>query len=196
MKMLKFALGLALMILLGFGVLLVVARFSDGPLAIIAGGPLISGELVSDEATDWSFVRDVPTVEFQLLEPPRSRTTWILEHAGRIFIPCGYMNTVWGRLWKQWPVEAERDPRAILRVANRRYPRRLKRIQEGPLVPILVAELNRKYAAGMSAEDVESGSLWFFELEPQGGAESRQDDQSRPFASAPSTSSPPLALAN
>lgn len=168
MKVLKFALGLALMVLLGFGVLLVVARFSDGPLAIIAGGPLVSGELVNDEAIDWSFVRDVPTVEFQLLEPPRSRTTWILEHAGRIFIPSAYMDTIWGRLWKQWPMEAERDGRAILRVADKLYPRRLMRVQEGPLVPILVAELNRKYAAGMSVEDVALGSLWFFELEPQG----------------------------
>ena len=175
MKMLKFALGLALMILLGFGLLLIVARFSDGPLAIIAGGPLISGELVSDQAIDWTFVRDAPTVEFQLQEPPRSRTTWILEHAGRIFIPSAYMDTIWGRLWKQWPVEAERDGRAILRVADRRYPRRLKRVQEGPLVPILVAELNRKYAAGMRAEDVASGSLWFFELEPQGSTEREQD---------------------
>jgi hypothetical protein len=168
MKLVKFALGLLVMILLGFGALLIVARFSDGPLAIIAGGPLVRGELVTDQVVDWTFVHDVPTVEFQLLDPPRSRTTWILEHEGRIFIPSAYMGSIWGRLWKQWPLEAERDGRAILRVADRRYPRRLARVTEGPLVPLLVAELNRKYAAGRSVEDVERQSLWFFELMPDG----------------------------
>ena len=181
MKLLKFALGLLVMMLLGFGALLIVARFSDGPLAIIAGGPLVSGELVRDEAVDWTFVHDLPTVEFQLLDPPRSRTTWILEHEGRIFIPCGYMDSIWGRLWKQWPVEAERDGRAILRVADRRYPRRLTRIKEGPLVPVLVAELNRKYAAGMGVEDVEQQALWFFELLPDGNQADYSDAEGGRF---------------
>ena len=53
--------------------LLVGARFSDGPIAIVAGGPFTSGELVSGPEPDWSFVRDVREVEFQLLEPPRAR---------------------------------------------------------------------------------------------------------------------------
>ena len=67
------------------GLLLVVgiaARFSDGPLGIMAGGPLVAGEMVGGDEPEWSFVRDVETVEFQLSEPPRSRTTWILENQG------------------------------------------------------------------------------------------------------------------
>jgi hypothetical protein len=28
----------------------------------------------------------------------------------------GYMNTTVGRLWKQWPAQAERDGRAVVRI--------------------------------------------------------------------------------
>ena len=69
------ALGLGVM---GLVALLVGARFADGPMGIVAGGPFRSGEMVSGQEPDWSFVRDVREVEFQLLDPPRSRTTWIL----------------------------------------------------------------------------------------------------------------------
>ena len=95
-------------ILVAIAVLLVGARFADGPIAIVAGGPFTSGELQSGPEPDWSFVRDVREVEFQLLEPARSRTTWILVHEGKAYIPSGYMTTWWGKLWKQWPHEAEK----------------------------------------------------------------------------------------
>ena len=103
-------------ILGGFGVLtlglalaavgvVVAARFHDGPfagpLAIVAAGPFKTGELQrGSEEPDWAFLRDYPTIEFQLLDPPRSRTTFVMETGGRIFIPSRYMNTIRGRLWK------------------------------------------------------------------------------------------------
>ncbi len=160
--------GLLVVLLLALGALLVGARFADGPVAIVAGGPFTSGELVSPEP-DWSFVRDVREVEFQLVEPPRSRTTWILEHAGKAYIPCGYMTTWWGKIWKQWPIEAERDPRILLRIGENIYERRLVRIEEGPVVAPLLAELSRKYAGGSSIpmEAVTSGYLWLYELAPR-----------------------------
>jgi hypothetical protein len=160
------ALGLVALGLVG---LLVGARFADGPLAIVAGGPFRTGELVTGAEPDWSFVRDTSEVELQLLEPARSRTTWIVVHEGRAFIPCGYMNSTWGRIWKRWPLEAERDGRAILRVGNDLYERQLVRITEGPLVEPLLAELGRKYGGGreIPLEYVSSGSLWLFELAPR-----------------------------
>ena len=77
--------------------LFTAARFHDGPfeggLAIVAAGSFDSGELHTGlEEPDWGFLRDYSTVEFQLLDPARSRTTWIMEYDGRIFIPSGYMN--------------------------------------------------------------------------------------------------------
>lgn len=161
--------GLLAVLLLAIGGLVVGARFADGPIAIIAGGPFTSGTLVTGPEPDWSFVRDVREVQFQLLDPARSRTTWILDHDGKAYIPCGYMTTWWGRLWKQWPLEAEKDPRILLRIGTSLYERRLVRIQEGPVVAPLLAELSRKYVGGeeIPTEAVTSGSLWLFELAPR-----------------------------
>ena len=164
-------LGVVLAVLLiAIAGLLVGARFHDGPIAIIAGGPFSSGELVTGPEPDWSFVRDVREVEFQLLDPPRSRTTWILDHEGKAYIPCGYMTTWWGRLWKRWPHEVAKDPRIVLRIDGKLYERRLVRIEGGPVVEPLLRELSRKYAGGreIPIDAVTSGYLWLFELAPRG----------------------------
>jgi hypothetical protein len=153
-------------VIVAIGALMFAARFSDGPLGIIAGGPLVAGELVTGPDPDWTFARDVPTIQLQLLEPPRSRTTWILELNGKIYVPCGYMTSTVGRLWKHWPIEAERDGRAILRIDGKRYSRQLVRIEHGPLLEPLTQELSRKYGAPATPATVESGSLWLFELAP------------------------------
>ena len=162
--------GVLVALLLGVGGLLVVARFSDGPLAIIAGGPFTTGDLVSEPVSDWSFIHDTQEVEFQLLEPTRSRTTWIIEHEGKAYIPSGYMTTWWGKLWKKWPLEAERDGRILLRVDGKIYEQRLVRVDAGPLLMPLTTELSRKYTGGTTSipvEAVTSGYLWLFELAPR-----------------------------
>jgi hypothetical protein len=157
------------LLIVSIAVLVVAARFSDGPLAIVAGGPFKSGTVVDGPEPDWSFVHDVREVEFQLLEPPRSRTTWILDHEGKAYIPSGYMTTWWGKLWKQWPHEAEKDPRILLRIDGKLYERTLVRVQDGPVVAPLLAELSRKYAGGreIPMDAVTSGYLWLFELAPR-----------------------------
>ena len=154
--------GLAMLVAL----LLFAARSADGPVEIIAGGPFTSGELVEGVEPDWSFVRDTPTVEFQLLNPARSRTTWIIEHEGKIYIPCGYMTTSWGKIWKQWPIEAEQDGRAILRVDGKLYPRQLVRVTADPALEKIIRTLRRKYEIPATVEAVESGYLWLFEMAP------------------------------
>ena len=168
-SILRIVLGMLVAFSLLVGGVVIGARFADGPLAIIAGGPFTSGQKVMGPEPDWSFVRDVQEVEFQLLDPPRSRTTWILEHDGRIFIPSGYMTTFWGRLWKRWPHEALDDGRAILRIGDKLYERQLVRIEDGPLIEPLRAELGRKYLGGepVPPEAVTSGYLWLFELAPR-----------------------------
>ncbi|MXW52003.1 MAG: hypothetical protein F4X81_04185 [Gammaproteobacteria bacterium] len=165
----KIVLGAVLVIAAAVAAVLIGARFSDGPLEIIAGGPFTTGELQSGPPVDWSFMRDVETIEFQSLEPPRSRTVWVLAHEGRMFIPCGYMNSTWGRIWKQWPVEAERDGRIITRIDGKLYNQNLVRIQDGPILEPLLAEMSRKYAGGqpIPVEVVTSGAFWFFEVTPR-----------------------------
>ena len=158
-------------------------RFADGPSGAVAGGAFSTGEAYQGAEPTWLFVKDRREVEFQLVDPDRSRTTWIVEHEGRIYIPCGYMNSTWGRIWKQWPIEAEKDGRAILRVDGVLYDRTLVRIKEGAQIPYLLSELVRKYffdpdAPPMSATQREQAvagamsrlraeSLWIFELAPR-----------------------------
>ncbi len=165
----KIVMGLVLAIAVTVAAVLIGARFADGPLEIIAGGPFTSGELQTKPPADWSFVKDIETIEFQSLEPPRSRTVWVLAHEGRMFIPCGYMDSTWGRIWKQWPIEAERDGRIITRIDGKLYNQNLVRIQDGPLLEPLLTELSRKYAGGqpIPLEAVTSGTLWLFELTPR-----------------------------
>jgi len=165
----KIVLGTILSIATVVAAVLIGARFADGPLEIIAGGPFTTGELQSGPPADWSFMRDVETIEFQSLEPPRSRTVWVLAHEGRMFIPCGYMNSTWGRIWKQWPIEAERDGRIVTRIDGKLYNQNLVRIQDGPVLEPLLAELSRKYGGGqpIPMEVVTSGTLWFFEVTPR-----------------------------
>ena len=112
---------LVLIPVVGLGALAVSARFSDGPSVVFAGGPLVAGELVTGPEPDWSFARDVGTIELQLLDPPRSRLIWIAEYEGKIYVVSGYMGNFIGRLWKKWPAQAERDGRAILRIEGKRY---------------------------------------------------------------------------
>ena len=157
----KLVAGIVVVVLAFF----VVTRFTDGPMGIITGGAFSSGEVVSEEP-DWRYVKDYDIVEFQLLDPARSRTTWIVEHDGRIFIPSGYMLSNVGKIWKQWPLQAEKDGRAILRVDAKLYPRQLVRINDDPVLPAVLAELSRKYANGaqIPVSEVSRGSLWIFEL--------------------------------
>jgi hypothetical protein len=171
LKILGGLIALVLLIVLG---VFTAARFNDGPfdggLAIVSGGAFSSGELHQGAEPDWSFLNDYPTVEFQLLDPARSRTTFIMEHDNRIFIPSGYMNSITGKIWKHWPKEAEVDGRAILRVDGKLYERQLVRIMDGEVLDGVLSELGRKYGAGLPAspETVSSEDLWLFELAPRG----------------------------
>lgn len=166
--LLKIIVGLLLLAIVAVVAVFTVARFHDGPIEIISGGAFTSGELYVGEEPDWSFVKDTQTVEFQLLDPVRSRTTWIMEHDGRIFIPSGYMNSFTGKLWKHWPIEAEKDGRILLRVDGKLYERQLKRVMQGDFLEPVLAEISRKYLGdAIPVEAVSSGSLWLFELEPR-----------------------------
>ncbi len=150
--------------------LTVSARSSDGPSGVFAGGPLVAGELVTGPEPDWSFARDIETIELQLLEPPRSRLIWVLVYEGKAYVVSGYMGNRIGRMWKKWPIEAERDGRAIVRIDGKRYERTLVRIKTGAVVEGVTAELARKYRSPTTPAAIEAGTVWLFELAPRGSS--------------------------
>ena len=70
-------------------------------------------------------------------------------------------------MWKQWPLQAEADGRAIVRINGVRYERNLRRIQSGPNLEGIAAAITNKYPSQTTAASVESGSVWLFEAEPR-----------------------------
>ncbi len=80
------------------------------------------------------------------------------------------MTTTWGKIWKKWPIEAEKDGRAILRIDGNLYARHLVRVKTGPALESVVRKLSRKYKVPATMEAIQSGYLWVFEMAP-----SRQD---------------------
>ena len=144
-------------------------RFSDGPNRLFSSGPLVEGELYSGPEPDWSFVddEDIQTIELQLLDPPRARRIWTTEHDGKLYVWSGYMGTLVGRLWKRWPIQAERDGRAVLRIDGRRYERQLVRIESGEILDGITGAIRDKYPSQLTREGVESGDSWLFEALPR-----------------------------
>lgn len=142
-------------------------RFADGPNRVFSGGPLESGELHTGPEPDWSFVSEVPTIELQLLDPPRSRRIWTAEYDGKLYAWSGYMGTAIGRLWKRWPVQAERDGRAVMRIDGTRYERQLVRIESGEILNGISAAITSKYPSQTTRATVEAGDVWVFEAAPR-----------------------------
>jgi len=135
-----------------------VARFTEGGIGPFPGGPLVSGPLVEDPIADWSFAEGIGEVTLQLLNPPRSRTTWIVVQRGKAYIPCGMPNF---RLWKQWPHQAVADGRALVRIEGKRFRVDLTRIEDPPLEAALLEALGQKYSVPERYE----GTIWFFALD-------------------------------
>jgi hypothetical protein len=172
-------------LVIGIGVL---ARFSDGPIGPFPGGPLLAGSLVSERDVDWSFLEEGEgTVEFQLVEPPRSRTVGTLVHEGQLYVPCD-LGFFWRRapfpvrgmlfvmsVFKRWHEEALRDGRVVLRTDGKRYERQAVRVTD----PELFATLSSQMQAGAAEAFQEPAerwnlppdpdAIWFFRMDPRPG---------------------------
>jgi len=129
------------------------ARFADGPVAIFPGGPFESGEWVEDAQVDWTAAADLEEIELQ--SGGRSRTTWILVVDGEAHVPCS-LSFPPGKTWHR---EALEDPEAVVRVAGKRYARRLIKVDDPALEQRLVETVRAKYRPPPG-----SGDVWFFHL--------------------------------
>ena len=147
-------------------VVTVVARLSDGPLAIFAGGPLVAGELVTERDVDWTFATDIAEIEFQLVEPPRSRTVWLIVHEGSLYIPCGFLDVP---LWKQWPHEAEADGRSILRIDGKLYERQAVRVHDADERQAVFTKAAAKYGFAEVTAAPDPDEFWLFRMDPPAG---------------------------
>jgi hypothetical protein len=154
MRILRILAVVVAVLLLGVAGVFLAARFHDGPLALVPGGPLTSGELVADPVADWSFAAPVDTIELQLVGDGTSRTTWILVRDGQAYIPC----SLGFPPGKRWHLRADRDGRAILRILGKRYPVTLTRVQS----PALETELGAIATAKYRRVPPTDAGVWFF----------------------------------
>jgi hypothetical protein len=157
MRIVKIFGGIMAGLLLGVAAAFVGARFHDGPLGLIPGGALSSGELVPNPVSDWAFATSVDTIELQLMGDETSRTTWILVSEGRAYIPC----SLGFPPGKSWHLRADEDGRSIVRILGKRYPVTLKRLRDSTLEPELEAIVESKYGGGPPSD----AGVWFFAVE-------------------------------
>jgi hypothetical protein len=147
----------------GLLVVALAARMSDGPLGPFPGGPLKKGPIAARPVSDWTFAADVPRMELQLLQPPRSRTTYLLVHDAKLYVPAGFLDVP---IWKQWPEQAVADGRAIVRIEGKRYGTRAVRVTDPDLFAALARLAGEKYAlGGEGGRDLDPETTWFFQLQ-------------------------------
>ena len=156
MRILKIFGGIVATLLLCVAAAFVAARFHDGPLALIPGGPLVSGELVSSPVPDWGFAASIETIEHQLSADDTSRTTWILVTGGRAFIPC----SLGFPPGKNWHLRADQNGQSIVRILGKRYPVTLRRLSDAGLESELAAIVSSKYGGVLPSD----AGVWFFEV--------------------------------
>ncbi|MFI5314562.1 MAG: hypothetical protein ACHQ6T_02595 [Myxococcota bacterium] len=180
--------ALAAAIALGFGAVRVGQRLSDGPLlGLISGGPLLTGERVTERDIDWPAVlgEHPKWIELQLVEPPTSRTTGVLVREGQLYVPCD-LGFLWNRfsgpmhamghlihVFKRWHEDALRDGRVVLRIEGKRYERQAVRVTDPELTAALRSQMEdgvRRWLSpgALGAPPAEGPSdIWFFRMEPR-----------------------------
>jgi hypothetical protein len=160
MTALRWLMRIVLALVAAVALLAFVSRFADGPLVgPIPGGPLASGEEVSEPVRDWAFVEDVGEIELQLASQTTSRTTWILLLEGQAYVPC----SLGFPPGKSWHHDAVVDGRATLRIEGKRYPVLLTKLDDAAvrqMEAMVRAEVTRKYGE-MPPSDA---GVWLFRV--------------------------------
>lgn len=166
MNFIKWLLAIIATILIAFSAFLFFMKFHDGPIEVFSGGPFKTGDIVQGPEPDWTQYADRATIQLQSVVPARSRTLWLVVIDDRIFIPSGFMNTRFGKIWKKWPVHAEQDGRAYMRIDDKIYPREMVRISADHELAEQVSEaLTAKYPGdSMTIDKVRANDTWLFEL--------------------------------
>ena len=161
MRFIRGLLYLIIFVAIIVGGVFVGARFNDGPIAIFPGGPLEAGELIADPVEDWSFVTDIQEIEMQLAYQNTSRTTWIVVHEGKAYIPV----SLGFPPGKTWHYAADENGEAILRIDGKKYPVALSRVMDEELAVQIDEPLRAKYPrlpGNGGGED--EPSRWYFNV--------------------------------
>jgi hypothetical protein len=137
------------------------------PIEFVSGRQL-TGEVVSEPVSDWSFAKDAPTVAIETRPgAPYSVTTWCFVHEGKLYIPASAGST------KTWTHFAAADPRVRVKIGNQIYPGVATRITDASLREPLREIARAKYnlPAQMPANMGSPSDVWLFRIDsPQASA--------------------------
>ncbi len=128
-------------------------------------GLWLSGEVVEEEITDWSFTDDhelifVETTTWYVV--PHSVTTVAFRHGDSLFVPSRNPEG------KRWVANATRDPAVRLKIGDRIYRRRAVRVTDPEEIEELYGAIGRKYDR-LRHRPNDAPELWFFRMdEPEG----------------------------
>ncbi len=131
-----------------------------GPLGPLAGGRL-TGEVVSDPVTDWSFTDALATVEVETRpEAPYSVTVWCFHSGSSLYVPARNPKS------KTWVQNALADDRVRLRIDGRIYERRAVRVTDPDEIEAVLPALLEKYQLELP-DPGRRPEVDFFRLEPR-----------------------------
>jgi hypothetical protein len=151
---------------------LIGGRFSDGPLAMIPGGPL-SGEVEQELDPDWSFARDLDTIDLQIeSSPPRSVRTGVVVYEGRLYVPVTLAPL------KRWQYVLPENPRVLARIEGRLFERWAVPVTEPEHLQELISTGQAKYGPPFHATWAARYTR-YFRLDPVAARSEQTHDQRR-----------------
>jgi hypothetical protein len=162
MAILRWLFRIVVLLVLLVAAVFVAARVHDGPLGAVPGGKLVGGTLVAEPVADWSFAAPVKEIELQLASQSISRTTWILVDQGKAYVPASTVMPP-GKTWHKRALE---DGRAILRIAGKRYPVTLTKVDDAAQQAALREVAKAKYPPPPGTA---GGDVWFFAVTSRAG---------------------------
>jgi hypothetical protein len=141
-------------------VLVLVFFFRSGPLGPIPGGEL-SGEVVSDPVSDWSFSDGYRLIAVETRPGrPHSVTTVCFVHEGQIYVPAS------DGADKRWTRYLLEDPPVRLKIGDRIYPGRATRVSDEALRAELISAARGKYPRMVGEMDDETlARVWVFRVD-------------------------------
>jgi len=154
---------LVLFVVLAGCALALAARVHDGPLGPFPGGKLVAGTRVTEPVTDWSFAADVKEIELQLASQSISRTTWVLVADGKAYVPASTKYPP-GKTWHRKALE---DGRATLRIAGKKYPVTLAKVEDPAVLDAVRAVAAKKYQPPPGGAE----GVWLFSVTSRGDGE-------------------------
>ena len=126
-----------------------------GPVGPIPGGKL-SGELVTQPVTDWSFSDEFKNIQIETtLDDPYSVTLWCATNEGQLYIAAarGAEST--------WAQNLLDDPRSRLRIDGKLYDRRAVQVTDTEETDAVLRMFVAKYDFDLPSEEERARGMLF-----------------------------------